>query len=67
MSSACLSSPWGTTSFFSANEPLAATAAASAFAPSTPITLLFLALTVLSAGWPFLSRAIQRRRAAQNI
>ena len=34
---------------------------------STPITLLFLALTLLSAGWPFLSRAIQRRRAAQNI
>ena len=33
---------------------------------STPITLLFLALTVLSAGWPFLSRAIVRRRAAQN-
>ncbi|SDI59198.1 tripartite tricarboxylate transporter permease [Alloyangia pacifica] len=33
---------------------------------STPITLLFLGLTVLSAAWPIISRAIVRNRAAQH-
>ncbi|WP_353475987.1 tripartite tricarboxylate transporter permease (plasmid) [Salipiger sp. H15] len=33
---------------------------------STPITLLFLGLTVLSAAWPYISRAIVRDRATQH-
>ncbi|UMA66930.1 tripartite tricarboxylate transporter permease (plasmid) [Roseivivax marinus] len=33
---------------------------------STPITLLFLGLTMLSLAWPFTARARVKRRAAQN-